>query len=289
MAGKKSKYDIGRIVSTATRIPKNLDKGSLAKYTLAGSGLAALITALATKNKDKKLRNALIAALIGGGVGAYASVLKHNIVTEMGGHFDKDPDYYDPKKLVAKLDPKNKKVLFYVMGASDQRGGHKSDETPSEGNAFKFAYGDTKKLVQAINSVPKDYDVSVVGHSAGGGTVLQALRKLKRKVNNAVLLDAVDLDPVNVLATKLSSTKKPKNVDKLFNFIPSNYNAPATIGLSSSDADYWVGKNPLRIGVLNGADENITVDKDNHSMASTGLRWNGKVSAADVMERLGAL
>lgn len=289
MAEKENRYDAARILSTATRIPKNLDKGSLLKYILAGSGLAALITALATKNKDKRMRNAIIAAVIGGGLGAYTNVLKHNIVTEMGGHFDEDPDYYDPKKLVSKLNPKNKDVLLYVTGASDRRGGHKKSDIVEAENAFKFAYGDTKKLTEAINAIPKDYDVSVVGHSAGGGTVLQALRKLERKVNKAVLLDAVDLDPLSVVATKLSSTKKNKNVDKLINFVPSNYNKPAAKGLKLSDSDYWVGKNPLRIGVLQGADENITVEGDDHSMNSTGLRWEDEVQASDILKGLASL
>lgn len=290
MSGKQdNRFDAKRIWSAATRMPKNLDKGSLLKYTLTSSGLAALIAALATKDKNKKIRNALIAAAIGGGLGAYANVLKHNIVTEMGGHFDENPDYYDPKKLISKLDPKDKKVLLYVMGASDQRRGHKVSEDKTGPNAFKFAYGDTKHLIRAINSIPSDYEVDVVGHSAGGGTVLQALRKLKRKVDSAVLLDAVDLDPLSVLATKLSSGKKPKNVDKLFNFVPANYNAPMKKGLKISDSDFWVGKNPLRIGVLNGADENITVEGDDHSMFKTGLRWGGNVDPSTVKDVLDSL
>jgi pimeloyl-ACP methyl ester carboxylesterase len=284
-----SRYDVKRILSTATRVPKNLDKGSLAKYTLVGSGLGALLAALATKDKNNRLRNALIAALIGGGVGAYTNIFKHNIVTEMGGHYDEDPDYYDPKKLISKLNPEQKKVLFYVMGASDRRGGHKKSEAKTEDNAFKFAYGDTKKLVNAINSVPAGYEVNVVGHSAGGGTVLQALRKLQRKVDKAVLLDAVDLDPISALQTKLSGTRRNKNVGRLINMLPGNYNLEPKRGLTMSDSDFWVGKNPLRVGVINGADENITVEGDDHSMESTGLRMSGDGRIATPKQALEAL
>lgn len=269
-----------RLLRAATRIPKNIDKASLAKYIGIGGILGGTGAAM-FGSRENRLRNAAIGTVIGAAAGGYGNMLKHNIVSEMGGHFLEEPDYYNPETLKRKLDPKDKRVVFYVPGAGDfgaEGGGRTTGTIPiNSKNTFVFAYGDHKKLKDAINSVPEGYNVEVLAHSAGVGGMLQALKGVKRDVDKAVSLDGVDLDPLEALKYRLGLAKRNPRVKRLINILPENFdrlgaNSTLAFSNSDSDSDKWVKNNWLRLGRYGLADTHRVSKGDDHSMDKSGLR-----------------
>ena len=266
-----------------TSVPTNLRAHRVIKSSLAGGSIGAAMALLLSK-KDSRLKNSLIWGGIGAATGAASSVLAHNIRTVMGGHYDKDPDYYDPKVLLSKLNKDKDTVTFYVSGASKSGKGkqsHKdSDKYSTDSNFFEYAFGDGDKLREAIESIPSNYKVNVVAHSAGG-TVLDDLSKnMSRRIDNLKLLDTVDLKPAALLRRFFSvGYRKPSHVGKMEMIIPENYNNIDSSPYTDMDADKWVKDNILRMYPL--VDDSIIriAPKDNHSLLNTGLRlpdykWN---------------
>lgn len=261
-----------RMLRVLTTFPKNIDKGRLVGYSAAGGASAALLTALLAKKN--KLKKSIIAGVLGSLFGGGLAVLRHNAESEAGGHYsNKNPEYYDPKKINKYIDPKIKDVVFYVAGAGDKAA---QDIVQPKNNMFLFNWADGNNLAKAIDAVPADHDVRVVAHSAGG-TAFNYLDRVSRNIKSVDLLDAVDLSPTGLRNIFKIPYKKPTNIGRLFNHLPATAFDPSLP--RDAVADKYVDTNPFRILNRVSADKTVIHDYDNHSMNKSGLRLTARLLA----------
>lgn len=270
------------ILDVFTRIPKNLSLKDTASWAGIGAG-AGLLGALLLSKKENILRNALIASSIGGALGSYGKMLTHNIITEAGGHFREDPDYYDPEKLIADVKSRGDKkdVQLYIGGANNEPGGVAPDkyEADKKSGTYVFRWGDGAVAAKAAKKLmERGYNVHLTAHSAGGTgafDVLSALNKSKHRLSSVNLLDPVDLNPLRTAARKIGSLPTYKN--KITIHIPKFHITNDESGFESSDrlSNSYVKNNPFTVlNQIPGA--TVQYWDDAHSMLKTGLRrkWN---------------
>ena len=246
---------VGRVLTSS---PKGMDATDWTKWIAGGAGVGLLLALLS--GRRNKLAGAGLGLLAGAALGGYSGMVLDNIRTEMGGHWKKNPEYYDTKKLLQMAPNRadaNKNVLLYVPGASDADGGRSSELT----SGFTYAWGDGKQLREAIIAL-KDagYNPRVVSHSSGGTAAFDALNRLSEKH----MPGSVDLlDPVDFNVGRLFTNKRnvPKN---------TRLHIP-TINDPRIQSNSWVSRrNPFV--VRNIPNTTTYTHKDNHSLKTTGLR-----------------
>lgn len=267
-----------RLARVLTTMPKNLDKMKIVKGAGVGSGIGAL-AALLLSSKRNRLRNTIISASIGGLLGGYLPILRYNAETEVGGHYtDENPDHYDPKKLVKSLNKDKKEVVFYVSGAGkspSKRNVGTSDLT-RKNNVFTFSWADGDKLAKVIKAIPKDYDVRVVAHSAGG-TILSHLDDAERDIKSVDLLDPVDLSPYGLRNLLSIKYKKPDNIKSMLTHIPET--AINIESAASTNADKYTNRNPFRVMFNVAGSRRVVHPGDSHSLDKSGLRLTERILA----------
>lgn len=262
-----------RLCKVLSRFSENLGWESLASGAIYGMLLMLAIYGFCRSfGKKRKIFSPWLLFWLFCGMicGAYYRVIEYNIMLETGGHFAAEPQYYNPENLRKDLTPAKSSVVFYVAGALDTPDGFPSANAASlPPNTYVFAHADEKKLAAAIDAVPPEFEVVVIGHSTGGGTAIRAARLVKRKIALLITLDPIDLDPVSLKIQNLIGAK-PASVELWQNFLPENFQQLDRRGLDPDASDYWVTGNPMRMMNVKGS-HTIIVPGD-HGMYSSGFR-----------------
>ena len=266
------------IIDVFTRIPKNLSLKDTASWAGIGAG-AGLLGALILSKKENRLRNALLASGVGALLGGYGKLLTHNVITEAGGHFREDPDYYAPEKMISDIKARgdNKDVQLYISGANNEPGGASPDKFAEDkkNGTYVFRWADGKQAAKAAkNLLDAGYNVHLTAHSAGGTgalDVLGAVDKNPKKLSSVNLLDAVDLDPLRNLTRKLGVVHGYKN--KIVAHIPKFHitGIMDKFNEEGRHSNSYVFNNPFTLlDKIPGA--TVKYWDDAHSMLRTGLR-----------------
>lgn len=266
---------LSRIAKTILRIPRQINLLDASQFTATGAlaGLIGRVIYNRLKGKRKLLDGALTWSLVGAGLGIGGYALNRNAVEMMGGIAK------DPKKVIANINDGSKDHVFYVPGATELTGMSDSTDMGKPGYHV-IPFDELDSAAKEIDKIPKEQSVTIVGHSAGGGGAYNLAGRVTRPIDRLVTVDPVQTNLAKFVRDWATGFKKPKNVK-----VWENY-APASLKIRSR-ANAYVRYLLTRLDDYRlGADRNIRIDDEDHSMRSSGLRVDEWLpNAADKLEQ----
>ena len=171
----------------ATVLPERIYKKELLTAAGLGAGGGALLSLLQNRKKNytlkTRLKKALKRALYGGLIGAAADIGFQKIKEQLGGRF------VGKRQALPDLTGK-KNVEVYITGADQGPMKYWSARDKHKNTAF-FAWDEKDDAVKYIKSLPKDINVTLVGHSYGGDSAYDIAQRVGDRVSRLQLLDPV--------------------------------------------------------------------------------------------------
>ena len=248
--------------SIVTRIPEHWEGKDALAYAgigaVGGAGLGFLINNI----KNRKQKRWLLPFLLGtggalGGVGLYTG--KQNFMQLTGGLTLGGQNQLP--QVSKDLNGPGKHYTVYIGGMSNKP--RYAQKLLPEANLALFNWGEGGKAVKFIDSLRPQDKVTVIGHSAGGGTALDVSKNTKHPILRTITLDPVVLNPLKRIGYLFRKLKN-YNTGKIQNYIPQNYEL-------KDPSNNYMKSNPFLLRKLKNV-ANIVVPSQSHSLWSTGYR-----------------
>ncbi len=251
---------VTRALNTLVRTPRNVSLLDGSQWAVTSAASTALVRILANKLRGRSWNDGLLRwAALGAGLGLGGYVLNRNIIEMMGGAAK------DKSKLAKAINDGSTNHLFYVPGATEFRGLSDVNHSKVDG-VHVVPFDELDAVADAIDRLPEDHKVTVVGHSAGGGGAYNLAGKVRRRIDKLITLDPVQTNLAKFVRDLVSGHKKPVNVVSWDNYSPRSLSAKTR---SNAYVRYLLTRmDDYRLG----ADKNIRLPGDDHSMRTTGLR-----------------
>lgn len=220
-----------------------------------------------------KLFGASNAAALGWGAAGwlgtgYGTMLYNNAKTQYGGRYLENPEYYDRAKLRQMLqEGGRKRITFYVPGANYSPADRQAADILAQHGIYSFAWADQDVLRDALNEFGGEYDIDLIGHSAGGAAITDILPDVRPKLSSVHLLDPTEPNPMRAF-TRLFTGVPEHNQPRVHTYVPEG-------GGTGYLPGFWrnLGIDPHLVSMSHKVpNSSLTAQGPDHSLHITGLR-----------------